>query len=256
MFYQLEHIGVPEYITVERKNNFSFPPHIHQCFEIILLRAGQMQVTVDNQPYTLQKNEAVLIFPNQLHAIESQESEHTLCIFSPEVVKAFSTKLRDCLPENNKFTLSEQTVELFEQLTEQGSEFFKKGVLYLICDQFDRNAAYKKQARDKHNLLQKMFMFVDRNFSSDCSLSGLADELGYNYSYLSRHFKKAVGLSFNAYVNNYRLNHACYLLRNSVDSVLQCAYDSGFISLRSFNLNFKKFYGVTPQEYRKMTKTP
>lgn len=58
--------------------------------------------------------------------------------------------------------------------------------------------------------------------------------------------------SFNAYVNHSRLSHACYLMENSDMPIIQCAYDSGFTSLRSFNRNFKAYYKVTPAEYRKI----
>lgn len=53
------------------------------------------------------------------------------------------------------------------------------------------------------------------------------------------------------YVNQYRINNACYILNNSNCSILQCALDSGYTSLRSFNRNFKSIIGITPNEYRK-----
>lgn len=255
MFYQNEHIGVPEYLTIEKNQNFSFPPHIHQCFEIIILREGQMNITIDNTLYKLHKGEAVLIFPNQVHALQSVESEHILCIFSPELVKAYSTKISHKLPQNNKFTLDQSMLTLFDSLSENTSEVFRKGVLYLICDAFDQNATYKRQNADEQTPLHKMFVFVENNYAEDCSLTVLADKLGYNYSYLSRYFKSIVGISFNTYVNNYRLNHACYLMKNTSSPIIQCAFDSGFVSLRSFNRNFKQQFHITPNEYRMMHET-
>lgn len=254
MFYQLEHIGVPEYLKIEKNKDFSFPPHIHQCFEVILVKQGNMTVTVGNKTYSLKKNEAIFIFPNQIHSLHSLKSEHTLCIFSPEIVKLFSVKRGEKLPNNNKFVFNETLVELFEQLSGNKSQIFKKGVLYLICDKFDKTADYQIKENDEKNLLHNMFVFVDKNFSTDCSLSVLADRIGYNYSYLSRYFKKIVGIPFNAYVNNYRLNHACYLLKNSKSSVMECAFDSGFVTIRSFNRDFKKHFNVTPNEYRRINK--
>lgn len=252
MFYQYQHIGVPEYLTVEKNRNFSFPPHIHQCFEIIVLREGRMNIMIDDVLYELNKGEAVLVFPNQVHSLQSVESEHTLCIFSSEIVKAYSNKVLKKLPENNKFVIDENTLNLFDSLSDNTSDVFRKGVLYLICAAFDKNAAYKHQEVENRSLLQKMFSFVDENFDRDCSLSFLSSKIGYNYSYLSRYFKSIVGISFNVYVNNYRLNNACYLLKNSSDTILQCALNSGFASLRTFNRDFRKNIGVTPLEYRKL----
>ena len=254
MFYQVEHIGVPEHLTIEKNKNFSFPPHMHQCFEFIIIHDGCMNVSVDNQVFVLYAGDAALIFPNQIHSLESIKSEHTLCIFSPEFVKAFWQKTSKKLPLNSKFRLEESVIDLFNQLSQNKTEAFKKGILYLICDQFDKNTTYKSQNFDDKSLLYKMFAFVDNNFEVDCSLASLSDKIGYNYSYLSRYFKNAVGISFNSYVNNYRINHACYLLKNSTLPIIQCAFDSGFISLRSFNRNFKEQLGITPIEYRNSNK--
>ena len=250
MFYQFEHINSPEHFVIENTCNFSFPIHIHQCFEIITLDDGQMNVTIDNETYLLEKGDCILIFPNQMHSLNSTKSAHTLCIFSPEFVKTFSKKNQNKIPKSNKFSLDENLLTLFKNLKQTDSEMHKKGVLYLLCDAFDKGAEYKQTSSDNRNLLYKMFIYVDKNFDSNCSLSSLSSDIGYNYSYLSRYFKNAVGISFNDYVNNYRLNHSCYLLKNSSHTMLQCALESGFVSLRSFNRNFKQRFGITPTEYR------
>lgn len=202
--------------------------------------------------YELNEGEAVLVFPNQVHSLQSVESEHTLCIFSPEIVKAYSNKVLAKLPQSNRFTVDENTLKLFDGLFENTTDVFRKGVLYLICAAFDKNAVYKHQDAQNKSLLQKIFAFVDNNFEHECSLRTLSANIGYNYSYLSRYFKNVVGISFNTYVNDYRLNNACYLLKNSSDTVLQCALNSGFVSLRTFNRDFRKSIGITPLEYRKL----
>ncbi|MEE0945204.1 MAG: AraC family transcriptional regulator [Acutalibacteraceae bacterium] len=252
MFYQVEHIGAPEHLVVEKNCDYSFPPHIHQCFEMITINEGTMNVTVDKRIYTLEKGESILIFPNQIHSLDSTQSTHTLCIFSSDYVKVFFRKTQNKIPENNKFVLGKELAVLFEQLETNESEIFRKGVLYLICDAFHNTATYKKQETDRDDLLYCIFAFVDKNFDGECSLSLLSKESGYNYSYISRYFKNVVGITFNEYVNNYRLNHACYLIKNNVESMLQCALDSGFVSLRTFNRSFKQRFKITPTQYKKM----
>ena len=76
MFYQYNHLGSPDYLKIEKNENFSFPSHLHQCFEIIITLSGEMHITIDNQEYTLKKGEAALVFPNQIHELKSQKSEH------------------------------------------------------------------------------------------------------------------------------------------------------------------------------------
>ena len=250
MFYQAEHIGTPEHFIIEKNCDFSFQPHIHQCFEVIILTNGTMNVTVDKKLYSLKEGDSIIIFPNQIHSLDSTESAHTLCIFSSDFVKFFKQKTQNKIPNDNKFTLEKHLVMLFEQLEDNDSEMFRKGVLYLICDAFHKQATYKNQDTDRHDLLYAIFTFVDKNFDSDCSLDVLSKESGYNYSYISRYFKNITGISFNTYVTNYRLNHACYLMKSDTISMLQCALSSGFVSLRTFNRCFKQHFGMTPTQYQ------
>ena len=251
MFYQFHHLESPNYVTVERGKNFSFPLHLHQCFEIIFLRSGEMQVTIDGQSVTLTPGNAVMIFPNQIHSLQSTESEHLLCIFSSKLVQAFSSKLTNQLPQSNLFETDDYLLQAIANLDDQSISAEKKGVLYMLCSQFHKQTTYRPHATDRDDLLHKIFSFVEKEFSGDCTLAALANEIGYDYSYLSRFFKKAVGMPFNTYVNHFRLNHACYLMDNSHISILSCALDSGYTSMRSFNHNFKQVFGISPTEYRK-----
>ncbi len=251
MFYQVHHLGSPDYLKLESGQNFSFPPHLHQCFELILLRSGEMEVTVDGEVFTLTPGVALMIFPNQIHALRSTHSEHLLCIFSPRLVQAFSAKLENRVPTDNRFQPDGYLAEALARLDTAQSTAEKKGVLYSLCGQFDRQAAYRPRPTDKVGLLDRIFAFVEERYAGECSLSTLADTIGYDYSYLSRYFKRAVGMSFNTYVNHYRLSHACYLMENNRTSIVQCALDSGYTSLRSFNRNFKQHFGITPAQYRK-----
>ncbi len=251
MLYQFNHLGSPDYLKLESGENFSFQPHLHQCFEIIIILSGEMQITVDNNDFLVKENEALLIFPNQIHSLQSKNSKHLLCIFSPKLVQAFSSKLIDKIPVNNKFIPDSFLIDALSRLTPQSKTSQRKGVLYLLCSQFDLNAEYTQKQSDKQGLLHKIFSFVENNYNKGCSLLELAQSTGYDYSYLSRYFRKTVGISFNSYVNHSRLSHACYLMENSDFSIIECAYDSGFTSLRNFNRSFKKYYQVTPAEYRK-----
>lgn len=251
MFYEYNHLGSPDYLKLEHNYNFSFPPHLHQCFEIIVLLSGQMRITVDGTPFFLKEKEALLIFPNQIHDLESECSEHVLCIFSPRLVQAYAAKTTDKVPVSNQFQPDAYLVNALQTLELGSSSIEKKGVLYSLCAQFHKTAQYTPRQEDKQSLLYRIFSFVENFFAEDCSLVNLSKQLGYDYAYLSRVFKKIVGITFNSYVNHYRLSHACYLLENTQLPIIQCAFESGYASVRSFNRSFKEHFGITPAQYRK-----
>ena len=116
--------------------------------------------------------------------------------------------------------------------------------------------AVMSSARASYNgdLIQRIFGFIETEYARECSLKRLAEELAYDHSYLSRYFKSNVGIGFNEYVMQYRINIACEQLANTDTSVLQCAMDCGYTSLRSFNRAFKAVLSITPSEYKRLSK--
>ncbi len=250
MFYQLSHLGTSDYFKKENGENFSYPPHLHQCFELILVTSGCMNVTIDETTYVLKENESVLVFPNQIHSMSSAKSKHILFLFAPQFVQAYWTEKSDSIPEKNKLLLDEHTILSLTDLSSQSSKFEIKGVLYSICALFDNTVRYKKISSDKQTLLFKILSYAEKNFKEDCSLGALANSVGYNSEYISRFFKNKMNISYNHYLNIRRLHHAAYLLVNTDQTVLACALESGYTSLRTFNRAFKINYGITPQEYR------
>ena len=250
MLYQNQHFGISEYFRKEKKENFSFPMHMHHSFEFVLILKGRMIITVGSDRYDLSTGEGILIFPEQLHSFESLGSEHLLVIFSPDIIGTFYSRHSAELPVCQKIIPPTHLVEELEEIGEDSSLFKMKGVLYSLCACLDDNTEYVKRKSRENGLLRAVFDFVENNFSSACTLEDLSAALGYNRSYLSRYFGEMTNMSFVSYVNRYRISRCCYLLKNSNKTVLECAYECGYRSLRSFNRNFVQYVGVTPSEYR------
>jgi AraC-like DNA-binding protein len=59
---------------------------------------------------------------------------------------------------------------------------------------------------------------------------------------------------FVEFVNQFRIDHAKVLLKDSKysrEKISTIAFDSGFGTVTSFNVSFKKTTGLTPSEFRK-----
>ena len=81
----------------------------------------------------------------------------------------------------------------------------------------------------------------------DLTLLLLAQILGTNRSYLSQYFSHQ-GITYNAYINNLRIDHFMKLYREAVSAdktitAQQIAHDSGFRSYSTFSLAFKQRTG-------------
>lgn len=102
-------------------------------------------------------------------------------------------------------------------------------------------------------LLQKYCEEPQLYLQYDISVTQLAQQIGINRSYLSKHFALQ-GISYNAYINGLRVQHFVNLYHESVAkhqpvSIQQLAHQSGFRSYSTFNSAFKQSMGMTATEW-------
>lgn len=251
MLYQDNHFGISEYFCKETGENFSFPMHMHHSFEFITVIEGNMAVSIGNCRYELRKGEGVLVFPEQIHSLESTHSKHLLVIFSPDTVSTYYSAHSNEIPKNSKISIPSYLMSQLETLDDTSSVIKRKAILYSLCAILDEDSEYTKKRNDEYGLLYSIFDHVEKNYANECSLNSMSISLGYNRSYISRYFREITTMSFISFLNRYKVSKACYALRNTNKSILECAYECGYSSLRNFNRNFKSIIGLTPKEYRK-----
>lgn len=99
--------------------------------------------------------------------------------------------------------------------------------------------------------VQNCVNYIDKHYGDNISLRDLADELDINNAYLSRIFKKEVGLSVTDYINKVRVEQAKSLIQQSHKKMYEIAELTGFNSTQRFFAIFKKFVGQSPGDYKK-----
>ena len=102
-------------------------------------------------------------------------------------------------------------------------------------------------------LLKKYCEEPQLYLQNDVSLSQLANQIGINRSYLSKHFALQ-GISYNEYINGLRIQHFVNLYHEAAAThqpvtVQQLAYQSGFRSYNTFSVAFKKIMGMNTTEW-------
>lgn len=257
-FYELKHDVGADYFTVEEAENFSFSMHMHRCYEIILVREGALSVKIEREEYEAAAGDVVLVKPNRVHSLETVgHSRHKLCIFSPELIAAISPLLKKH-PLRSPVLRDAPALyrDLFESVTETTAIGGVKGCLYCLCDLFTRQLDLTREETftGKDHLIRDTLRYVEENTHAPCSLSVIAESLGYSDAYLSRVFNEAVGMPLSAYVRYVKINRACYLLKNTRQSVTDIVSQCGYTTVATFNHNFKEQMGCSPTEYRKQNR--
>jgi len=108
----------------------------------------------------------------------------------------------------------------------------------------------------KHNvtqhssMIQKAIACIEADLSADLGLSTLAVQLNVNASYLSALFRKETGKTVTEYVNEKRMQEGAHLLRSTRLQVQTIAQHCGISDVNYFSKLFKKYYGMTPKQFR------
>ncbi|MFT5884348.1 MAG: AraC-like DNA-binding protein [Arcticibacterium sp.] len=94
-------------------------------------------------------------------------------------------------------------------------------------------------------------MNVDKvYFDPNLTIPKMADKVQIQPYLLSQIINTHFGQSYPDYVNTYRIKEAKSLLTDNSLKISSVAMDSGFNTLSSFNVAFKKATGKTPSNYR------
>jgi len=99
--------------------------------------------------------------------------------------------------------------------------------------------------------LKQAIEYIHNNLMQDVTVSAIANELEISQHYFSRLFKQSVGISPYQYVMQQRIERAKYLLRTTSLSVAAIALQAGFSNQNQLTIQFRKFTGTTPSDYRK-----
>jgi AraC-like DNA-binding protein len=97
------------------------------------------------------------------------------------------------------------------------------------------------------DLMENERVFCDEQLT----LESLAERLSVSRNRLSELLNSVLQTSFTTYVNQRRVEEVKRLLRDHPQrSILSHAFEAGFNSKSVFYEAFKRFTGMTPQEYR------
>ncbi|MFD0964656.1 AraC family transcriptional regulator [Pseudofulvibacter geojedonensis] len=97
-----------------------------------------------------------------------------------------------------------------------------------------------------------VFTYIDNHLENDLSLNDLSRIAHFSPYHFHRIFKVIAHEPLQVYINRKRIEKAAGLLfRNQNLSISEIYLQCGFASAAAFNKVFKKFYAVSPSEFRK-----
>ncbi len=112
--------------------------------------------------------------------------------------------------------------------------------------------SYIKDKRDNKNveLIGKICEYIQSRYAEELTLQRIAEQALMNPQYFSKIFKEVTSKTFLEYLTEVRLAEAVKLLRVKDAKIYEIAEKSGFGNKINLMRAFKKYYNMTPSEYR------
>lgn len=254
--------------------------HWHEEMEIIYIQEGLMELVINGTSIMAEKNMLILVAPNSVHGAyrhNNKRCEFTSIVFHPNFIES---KTQDKIQTeylepiiNNQFNyyhilqadeannaFVRHLLDKFIQLNmsqQNYKELLLKGYLYQIMFHLllEEKNMIKKTAIDylveerKKNILT----FIELNYQNPLTLNDLANSLSLSKEQFCRFFKQSFRTTPIKYLNQYRINQATNLLRETTLSIIEIAFETGFENSNYFAISFKKTTGQSPSQFRKMT---
>lgn len=98
---------------------------------------------------------------------------------------------------------------------------------------------------------KEMLLFIQEHYMDNISLKDIAGAASISERECLRSFRKGLGITPFACLQEYRIQTACSLLKNTPDKIVEIAGKCGFNSSSYFGKVFYKQMHCTPYEYRK-----
>lgn len=100
--------------------------------------------------------------------------------------------------------------------------------------------------------IRKVLSFIDQNLDSELSLENLAKIGNYSTFHFHRIFRGIIGETLQEYITRKRMEKSALALSHHKNKSLEDVFtEVGFKSNSTFSKTFKKYFGMSPTDFRK-----
>ncbi|MNO22493.1 Beta-xylosidase [compost metagenome] len=260
--------GCPVHFRINDYNSEEL--HQHSGLEIIWLLHGKLKITVKQNDYLLLENDLILINHFEPHQIVPKASDayfiqlHIDSLFINKYNHDFYSMLYDLKSFKNsednqkpydviRILFSQLITRKYSHTVEINSDVLR--LLGYLTLRFSKSLSLTEPENSffykNSNIVQQMLDRVEQDFKGKLTLSEIALEQHYNSSYLSDQFRKIVGVTFKAYLEEIRIRYSLFLLQHQEASISNVALASGFSDEKSYYKAIKNKFSLTPLQLRK-----
>lgn len=249
--------------------------HWHTEFEFVYVETGTVYFGISDKQFALSEGQGVFINSKILHRYFSQGNAivpnfvlmpyfiaaQDSLIYQKYVLPIMSSPMdyqifsQDIPWQAQALSLMREIMAAQEKASdvELVNSYLIQKIWHILYQNTDIEHMGKKEnySASSQARLQLMMQYIHQKSAYNISLSDIADQAKVSKSTALNLFQRYLGISPVTYLINYRLQEAAKLLASTEKKVTVISKDTGFDSVDYFCKAFKKYYKLTPTEYRK-----
>lgn len=241
----------------------------HFLFHYVISGKGVLRASNSDgvdQEYSIGENQGFLILPGQVTTYTADPLdpwEYAWVEFDGIIVNEVLMKAG--LNQDNPIyyskdsDLSEKIQKLLLGLStsQEESPYKKIGQLYLLIDFITNSSSpsnYVKGEKMGDFYIKEISDYIERHYSEDITVEGMAEYLNLSRGYLNKLFKKYTGKSPKEFLTSYRMVKASHLLKTTQSNIKNIAESVGYTNQLHFSRAFKNYFGISPKMWRQINK--
>lgn len=238
----------------------SFTKHFHDYYVIGIIREGNRKFICNSNSYNIQKNNILLINPNDYHecvGIDEDRLDYSAIHISKKIMNNIVNEIFKSknIAIFNKNVICDDSlfkeIEILSNLIVSNIKTLEKEELfYMILKELLENYSDFKTIDENIMLKTKeVCEYIENNYTSNITLDKLAKVGAISKYHLIRLFTKEKGITPYKYLELYRINQAKKQLQEN-NSILDISIQCGFSDQSHFTNLFKETIGITPKQYQ------
>lgn len=247
-----------------QRYNWDTYRHCNAEFELHILLGGSMTVEIEDNNILFEAGEGIVISPGRYHApisggVPIEHFTVSFAVIGGKLTSELSEKIHDY----NHFNISEQMAkicpEIYREYENAGlycNEKIKALLSELMISVLRILDLNRESASDFFTTEPERAEIIDSFFGLQLEcIQGekqLAEQLHVSERQLSRIILQLYNMTFRQKMMQTRMERSAWLLKTTNKKIGEVAQAVGYNSEAAFYLAFKKYFGATPQEYRKL----
>ncbi len=261
-------------------DTWSHPLHNHTYIEIIFILKGKGEHHINGNTFQYESGDVFLLGPEDYHSFDISEfTEFCFIRFNESFSKTLaptedkewksimdtllstSSQSRGALVKNtqDQVKLSRLLSVLREEYDTNSLAYYeliRNGIMRSMMLILARNLRLSHQdikVSTHNDSVEAILMYIKKHIyvPSQLTIPHLAAEFHLAPGYISIFFKKHIGESIKQYIMRYKMKLIEVRLTYSQNTLSEIAYEFGFTDESHFCKQFRKYYGMTPTQFKK-----